>query len=98
MQWGIEGQSHADGGELGAWGTQAVSVTDEVIATDSTKKVHITPASGDCTIAGASGGVLNELVYFRIGRVVGGDDLPEDAHLLGVAIQYREASTVNDVW
>ena len=96
--WAISGQAHADGGELGAWGTAAVAAADNVIATDSTKKVHITAASGACTIAGSPVAGADELVYFRIMRDVSADDLNEDAHLLGVAIQYRETASVDSGW
>ena len=98
VQWGIEGQAHADGGELAAWGTRADAATDNVIATDSPKKVHISAASAACTIAGGPEAGADEIVYFRVSRVVAGDDLNEDAHLLGVLIQYRETSVAKAAW
>lgn len=96
--WSISGQSHADGGELGSWGTAADAPADNVVATNSPKKVHITAASGACTIAGGPVEGADELVYFRIMRDVSADDLNEDAHLLGVSIQYRETLTADTAW
>ena len=96
--WSIQGQAHDDGGELGAWGTAASAAADNVIATDSPKKVHITAASGACTIAGSPVAGSDEIVYFRIYRDVSADDLNEDAHLLGVLIQYREHAVAKASW
>jgi len=100
VQWGIDGQAHADGGELGAWGTTVSVTADDVIGTDSTKKVHTSVASGAVTIAGSPAAGASELVYLRFQRVASHatDDLNEDAHLLGVAIQYQETAALQSAW
>ena len=100
VMWAIEGQAHADGGELGAWGSLAISAVDDVIATDSTKKVHISAATPALTIAGSPAAGASELVYLRFQRVASHatDDLNEDAHLLGVAIQYQETAALQAGW
>ena len=100
VMWGIDGQAHADGGELGAWGTTVNVAIDDVIATDSPKKVHVSAASGAVTIAGSPAAGASELVYLRFQRVANHatDDLNEDAHLLGVAIQYQETAALQAAW
>ena len=100
VMWGIDGQAHADGGELGAWGTTVNVTIDDVIGTDSTKKVHTSVASGAVTIAGSPAAGASELVYLRFQRVAthATDDLNEDAHLLGVAIQYQETAALQSAW
>jgi hypothetical protein len=100
VMWGIDGQAHADGGELGAWGTTVNVAIDDVIGTDSTKKVHTSVASGAVTIAGSPAAGASELVYLRFQRVAthATDDLNEDAHLLGVAIQYQETAALQSAW
>tara|TARA_R100000152_G_C6778219_1_gene208723 strand:- start:1128 stop:2459 length:1332 start_codon:yes stop_codon:yes gene_type:complete len=96
VQWGIQATAHADGGTIdSAWGTAATAVTDNVLGT-AAGKVHISAASGACTIAGSP--AEGQLVYFRVFRDVSGDDLNEDAHLLGVNIQYQESSTASAAW
>tara|TARA_R100000995_G_scaffold20448_2_gene8511 strand:+ start:905 stop:2233 length:1329 start_codon:yes stop_codon:yes gene_type:complete len=96
VQWGIQATAHADGGTIDAtWGTAATAATDNVLGT-AAGKVHISAASGACTIAGSP--AEGELVYFRVFRDVSGDDLNEDAHLLGVNIQYQESSTASAAW
>lgn len=100
VMWAIDGQAHADGGELGAWGTTVNVAIDDVIATDSPKKVHVSAASGAVTIAGSPAAGASELVYLRFQRVAdhATDDLNEDAHLLGVAIQYQETAALQAAW
>ena len=100
VMWAIDGQAHADGGELGAWGTTVNVAIDDVIATDSPKKVHVSAASGAVTIAGSPAAGASELVYLRFQRVANHatDDLNEDAHLLGVAIQYQETAALQAAW
>ena len=100
VMWAIDGQAHADGGELGAWGSLAISAVDDVIATDSTKKVHISAATPALTIAGSPAAGASELVYLRFQRIASHatDDLNEDAHLLGVAIQYQETAALQAGW
>ena len=95
-QWGIQATAHADGGVIDStWGTAATAATDNVLGT-AAGKVHVSAASGACTIAGSP--AEGELVYFRVFRDVSGDDLNEDAHLLGVNIQYRESATASAAW
>jgi len=95
-QWGIQATAHADGGTIdSAFGTAAVATTDVVLGT-AAGRVHISLASGACTIAGSP--AEGELVYFRVFRDISGDDLNEDAHLLGVNIQYKESSTASAAW
>tara|TARA_R100000315_G_scaffold22659_1_gene8392 strand:+ start:795 stop:2930 length:2136 start_codon:yes stop_codon:yes gene_type:complete len=98
-RWSIAGTAHADGGTIdSSFGTD-VAVNDDVLGT-AAGRVHISDATGDITIAGSPVAHADELVYFRIHRVANhaNDDLNEDAHLLGVAIQYQEAATIDSGW
>ena len=98
--WGIQSTAHGDGGAIAtAWGT-AVEVQDAVLGT-AAAKVHITAATGAMTVAGSPVMGADELVYFRVYRPSGtaaSDDLTEDAHLLGVNIQYRESTSDDAIW
>lgn len=98
-RWSVAGTAHADGGTIdSSWGTD-VTVDDNVLGT-AAGRVHISDATADITIAGSPGAGAAELVYLRINRVANHvlDDLNEDAHLLGVAVQYRETSAGINSW
>ena len=98
-RWSVAGTAHADGGTIdSSWGTD-VTVDDNVLGT-AAGRVHISDATGDITIAGSPGAGAAELVYLRINRVANHvlDDLNEDAHLLGIAVQYRETSAGINSW
>ena len=77
-----------------AMGTVAVHTALAGNGTDN--DVHITAATGACTIAGSP--AEGELVLFEIVRVVGTDTFNADAHLLGVNIQYKETATASAAW
>ena len=98
--WQIEATSHADGGTIdSSWGT-AVQVQDTVLGT-AAGRVHQSAATAAVTVAGSPGTGADELVYFRVARASGSavaDDLNEDAHLLGVLIQYKESLTTDAAW
>ena len=99
VQWAVEGTAHADGGTIDtSWGT-AVTVNDDVLGT-AAGRVHISDPTANVTIAGSPAALASELVYLRISRIANHvqDDLNEDAHLLGVAIQYREQATPLNAW
>jgi len=99
VQWSIAATAHANDGVIdSSWGTD-VAVNDDVLGT-AAGKVHISDATGAITVAGSPVAHADELVYFRIQRVANHaqDDLNEDAHLLGVAIQYQEAATIASGW
>ena len=51
-------------------------------------------------MAGSPVAGAGELVYFRIYRAANvlADDLNEDAHLLGVNIQYKETTSPDTIW
>jgi len=98
-RWSIAGTAHADGGTIdSSWGTD-VTVDDNVLGT-AAGRVHISDATADITIAGSPVAGAAELVYLRFHRVANHvlDDLNENAHLLGVAIQYRETSSGINSW
>ena len=98
--WSIAAKAHADGGIVeGAWGVEQTAL-DDVIATSSPKKVHITDATSAITIANSPSGTANELCYFRVRRTASNvnDDLNEDALLYGVLLQYRETATAEVAW
>jgi hypothetical protein len=98
VMWAIDGQSLGDEGELAGWGTTIQLPIDNVVAA-GVRAVHISPSSSSVTIANATAGA-DELVYLRFSRVANHatDDLNEDAHLLGVAIQYREQAAYPNAW
>jgi hypothetical protein len=96
--WAIDGQSLSNGYELDAWGT-TISLTADDVLSAGPNALHVSGASSDVTISNATAGA-DELVYFRFQRVANHaqDDLNEDAHLLGVAIQYREQAAAKAAW
>ena len=100
VAWHIQATAAADGGTIdSSWGTIQES-TDDVLGT-AAGRVHITAATAAVTVAGSPTAGADNLVYFRVFRPSGSvvaDDLNEDAHLLGVAIQYRESSTADTAW
>ena len=98
-RWSIAGTAHADGGTIdSSWGTD-VAINDDVLGT-AAGRVHVSDTTADVTIAGSPAALASELVYLRIQRVANhaNDDLNEDAHLLGIAIQYREQANPLNAW
>ena len=97
VTWAIQATAHADGGTIdSAFGT-AVTINDEVLGT-AAARIHLTAATGAMTVAGTPGVSADEIVFFRIYRDVSADDLNEDAHLLGVSLQYQETATSDGAW
>ena len=98
-RWSIAGTAHGDGGTIdSSWGTD-VAINDDVLGT-AAGRVHVSDTTADVTIAGSPAALASELVYLRIQRVANhaNDDLNEDAHLLGIAIQYREQANPLNAW
>ena len=94
VQFSIAGTSLTTGDVIStAMGTAAVHTALAGNGTDN--DVHITAATGACTITSAA---AEELVLFEITRVTGTDTYNADAHLLGVNIQYRETATASAAW
>ena len=94
--WGIQANALTHDEAIDdAFGT-AVTVTQACTGTDN--DLHITNATGDVTIAGSPG--EGKLVIFQVYRDAnaGGDNYDNDAHLLGVNIQYREVGTPSQSW
>lgn len=93
VAWGIAGMALADSDALDT----AFSVTadaDDVLLADNGADLQISPATGALTIAGSP--ALGELIkYVVTRRVLGNDNMTEDAWLFGVNIQYRMANTVS---
>ena len=58
--------------------------------------VHISPATGDITVEGSP--AIRDLIQFRVTRNTSNDTYTGDAHLLGVAIQYRERVVAEEAW
>ena len=100
VTWAIQATAHGDGGTIdSSWGT-VQEVNDDVLGT-AAGRIHVTAATGAMTVAGSPASGADNLVYFRVSRASGSaaaDDLTEDAHLLGVLIQYRESNVVDDSW
>lgn len=94
VQFSIAGTSLTTGDIIStAMGTAAVHTALAGNGTDN--DLHITAATGACTITSAAAG---ELVLFEIARVTATDTFTGDAHLLGVDIQYRESMTASAAW
>jgi len=100
VAWQIQATAAADGGTIdSSWGT-VQEVNDDVLGT-AAGRVHLTAATPAVTVAGSPGTGSDNLVYFRVLRPSGSvvaDDLNEDAHLLGVLIQYKESLTTDAAW
>ena len=98
--WDISATAHADGGTIGtAWST-AIAIQDTVLGT-AAGRVHVSPPTAAVTVAGSPAVGADEMIYFRVSRASGSaaaDDLNEDAHLLGVNIQYKETTSIDAIW
>jgi len=85
VTWGIAALALADSGAIDqALGTEVD--TDDTLITAA--DVHVSPASGDITIAGSPAG--GQWVAFTVARKVAdaNDTLGVDARLLGVKLEY----------
>ena len=60
--------------------------------------LHISAATTYISASGGASASLNDLVCFRVARNTGLDNYGSDAHLLGVAIQYKEQPTPETAW
>jgi len=95
--WALEGltYTHDDAFMGTAFGTPAPA--DAQAATvDNDLMITLSTGTTACTVQGSH--AEDNLVLFRITRDISADNYNADAHLLGVAIQYRESSTADAVW
>lgn len=93
--WAIQAGAISDDDAIDTALGTAVTITDTFI---STGDMHITDATGALTVGGTP--ELEDMIYFQVYRDAdaGGDTYDQDARLLGVAIQYREGTTVPVIW
>jgi len=97
--WGIKAYAATDSdvltGASGVWGTEQVIEDESLNVNDD---LHISSATPALTIAGSHS--EGKLVFFRVFRKVGAaaDDYADDAHLLGINIQYQETGTGSAAW
>jgi hypothetical protein len=97
--WGVKAYAATDSdaltGASGVWGTE---VTIEDASLNTNDDLHISSATAAVTIAGTP--AEGKLVFFRVARKVadGNDDYADDAHLLGINVQYRESATASAAW
>jgi hypothetical protein len=95
VKWYAQGIAFADSADLDqAYGT-AVSSEDTYVAVD---KVMYGPTSAAITIANAANGLMISLSVYRNRAESTGTTLAGDAQLLGVMIEYTEASTEEAAW
>ena len=97
--WGVKAYAATDSdaltGASGVWGTE---VTIEDASLNTNDDLHISSATAAVTIAGTP--AEGKLVFFRVARKVadGNDDYADDAHLLGINVQYKEQLTASSGW
>ena len=86
VEWNLQGRAYANDDAVdAAWGS-AIEVSDALIATDD---IHYTSESAAVTLAGTP--AAGELVQFRAYRDIAGDNLDDDAKLLGIKVYYQKA-------
>ena len=95
VRWGIQGVSLTDDDAIDAAAGTAQEVTDAVIAVGD---MHISSATGACTIAGTP--AVGHMVHFVVYRDPDNeaDDMAEDAKLIGVLIQYTISTAIETSW
>lgn len=95
VTWGVAAHAKSNDDAIDVAFPASVDTDDVVLAVGD---IHTTPASAAVTVGGTP--ALGDWVTFEITRVVGDaqDDMPEDAKLLGVVIQYKESNTEAAQW
>ena len=96
MSWGANAGVLNDGDSLSTAQGSYNSVIDVVPQDDAI--LNISPATNEITVTDAATSSENGLVLFRVGRMATGDTYDNDAHLLGVAFQYKERAHAEVVW
>lgn len=93
--WALQAVAVSDDDAMDVAFGSAQAVTDTLLAVDD---CHVTAATAAITVGGTP--ATGDLVYFQVYRdaAAGGDTLAVDARLLGVKIQYQEATTVSAAW
>ena len=93
LHWYIQAVAHSDSGALDtAFGT-AVTTSAQDAGNGTLNDLHITEPTTAVTVAGSA--ERPDLVLFQIYRNVATDTYSEDAHLLGVVIEYSESVTAH---
>jgi len=94
LHWYIQAVQHGDSGALDtAFGT-AVTTAAQDAGNGTLNDLHMTAPTGAITVAG-TGSERDHLVIFQVYRNVATDTYGEDAHLLGVVIEYSESVTAH---
>ena len=96
VSWGANAGVLNDGDSLSTAQGSYNSVIDVVPQDDAI--LNISPATNEITVTDAATSSENGLVLFRVGRMATGDTYDNDAHLLGVAFQYKERAHAEVVW
>lgn len=92
VTWGVRAGALGDGDTIDTALGTSVTVNDVLLADNGTE-LQITEATAALTVGGTP--ALNDVLIFEIFRNVGGtDDMPEDAWLFGIKIQYLENQEV----
>ena len=92
VEWGIRAGALADNDAIDmSLGVEA-TISDTVLA-GVQGDLHISAQTPSITASGSPG--LNEMVHFKVARNPGGnDDMTEDAGLIGILLQFKEATRV----
>ena len=89
IEWNIKAKAYSDQDDFNSIPTTTVAVSDS--SPGNSEVIHRTDATGDITVEGSP--QYGDLVQFHIGRNPSNDTYTGDAHLIGVAIQYKEGIT-----
>ena len=91
VQFALEGLAKTSDDPIGGTAFSGEAVHTALAHSGTSNDIMVSAESGACTIAGSP--AANDLVYFRVTRVVGGDTQTGDVRLIGIKLFY----TVDDV-
>ena len=96
VTWGAKSVAVANDGDIDGTAHGASVTVDDTVLAGVEGDLHISDATGALTVAGspALGNLINLIVYRDADGSEGSDDMTEDAHLIGVSIQYKRSNTV----
>lgn len=96
VEWEIAGLALSNDDAIDAAPGTAQVVSDAVLAGEN-GDLHVTAATPALTIGGTP--ALGDMIHFKVSRNVGGTDtFANDAHLLGVLLQYTKGATAGAAW
>ena len=94
VEWGMNATSLNTSDLMSVAAASFTNVSDIIPVNDG--KLNITQATTAITVAGTH--ASSSLVFFRVQRNASGDTYDSDAHLIGVALQYRERAHAEIGW